>query len=280
MASMTIREIDPERDARADRRRCSCATTRRSCINAAEWLHRTANAFPSARSARIAASPRSTGGSSASARRCLDFFGGGGRATASSSSDVRARSSRRQGVGTRALRARDAHARARARRRRVAHHASTRTTTGVAFARTRGCARGARRDAVDARSAHRRRAHRRRTSTSGRVAELDPRELHRIDEEATRDMPSTRADRRASRTTSGSSSCWDNPLFTRDGSFGAVVDGSRRRRLVAAREPRARARAQHVHRRPAASYRGRGLALAVKLASIALGAPSTASRRS
>ena len=59
---------------------------------------------------------------------------------------------------------------------------------------------------------------------------------------------------------------WDNPLFTREGSFGAVVDGASRGRLVAARELRMGPRGQHVHR-----HRPRAIAAA--------GSPSPSSSR-
>src|SRR5256885_7693 len=54
--------------------------------------------------------------------------------------------------------------------------------------------------------------------------DLDPHELHRIDEEATRDMPAFEALTEIVYD-EWLDFVWDNPLFTREGSFGAVVDG-------------------------------------------------------
>jgi GNAT superfamily N-acetyltransferase len=97
------------------------------------------------------------------------------------------------------------------------------------------------------------------------VAQLDTHELHRIDEEATRDMPSLVAvDEIPYDEWLGF--VWDNPLFMREGSYGAVVDGH-----VAAisflTANLQHGRAFNMFTATAREYRGRGLALAVKLAS-------------
>jgi len=97
------------------------------------------------------------------------------------------------------------------------------------------------------------------------VAELDPREVHRIDEEATRDLPSlVQIDEIP--YDEWLDFVWDNPLFTREGSYGAVVDGhlAAISFLVANLE---HGRAFNMFTATAREYRGRGLALAVKLAS-------------
>ena len=58
---------------------------------------------------------------------------------------------------------------------------------------------------------------------------------------------------------------WDNPLFTRDGSFGAVVDGrvASISLLIANTEL---GRGTNIFTGTSREHRGRGLALAVKLA--------------
>jgi len=97
------------------------------------------------------------------------------------------------------------------------------------------------------------------------VAQLDTHELHRIDEEATRDMPSlVQVDEIPYEEWLGF--VWDNPLFTREGSYGAVVDGQ----LAAISFLTANldhGRAFNMFTATAREFRGRGLALAAKLAS-------------
>jgi GNAT superfamily N-acetyltransferase len=98
------------------------------------------------------------------------------------------------------------------------------------------------------------------------VGDLDPREVHTVDEEATRDMPSTEAVE-AIPFDEWTALVWDNPLFTREGSFGAVVDG----RVVALSMILANAesgRAFSIFTGTLRPYRGRGLARAVKLATV------------
>jgi GNAT superfamily N-acetyltransferase len=97
------------------------------------------------------------------------------------------------------------------------------------------------------------------------VGELDPHEVHRIDEDTTRDLPSlVKIDEIPYGEWLGF--VWDNPLFTREGSYGAVVDG----RLAAISFLTVNleyGRAFNMFTATAREYRGRGLALAVKLAS-------------
>jgi GNAT superfamily N-acetyltransferase len=98
------------------------------------------------------------------------------------------------------------------------------------------------------------------------AAELDPRELHRIDEEATRDMPSS-ATVNEIPYDEWVSFVWEHPFFTQHGSFGAVVDGH-----VAAVAlllvDRATGRGITMFTGTGRDFRGRGLGLAVKLASV------------
>jgi GNAT superfamily N-acetyltransferase len=97
------------------------------------------------------------------------------------------------------------------------------------------------------------------------ASRLDPRELHRIDEETTRDMPAVEPIE-AIPYDEWLAFVWDNPLFTREGSCGAVVDG----RVAAVSLLVANTqigRAMNMFTGTSRDYRGRGLALAVKLAS-------------
>jgi GNAT superfamily N-acetyltransferase len=97
------------------------------------------------------------------------------------------------------------------------------------------------------------------------VRELDPHELHRIDEETTRDIPSLEVIESIPYE-EWLAFVWDNPLFTRDGSVGAIVDG----RLAAVSFLLANVeagRAFSMFTGTSREYRGRGLALAVKVAS-------------
>jgi GNAT superfamily N-acetyltransferase len=95
--------------------------------------------------------------------------------------------------------------------------------------------------------------------------DLDPRELHRVDEEATRDVPAVE-ELEGIPYDEWRAFVWDNPLVTRDGSFGAVVDGS----VAAVSLLTANidiGRAANMFTGTSREHRGRGLALAVKLAS-------------
>jgi GNAT superfamily N-acetyltransferase len=97
------------------------------------------------------------------------------------------------------------------------------------------------------------------------AAELDPHELHRIDEEATRDMPSL-VPIDAIPYDEWLEFVWDSPLFTREGSYGAVIDG-RVAAISFLTANQEHGRAFNMFTATGREYRGRGLALAVKLAS-------------
>jgi GNAT superfamily N-acetyltransferase len=95
--------------------------------------------------------------------------------------------------------------------------------------------------------------------------DLDPHELHRVDEEATRDMPAVE------QTDSipfeeWLDFVWNNPLFTRDGSFGALVDGRVAAVSLILANPDTH-RALNMFTGTTREHRGRGLAREVKLAS-------------
>lgn len=98
------------------------------------------------------------------------------------------------------------------------------------------------------------------------VAEVDPKLAYAIDLEATRDMPTTEPFEELPYDE------WEehvlqHPLFTPEGSFVALVDGvaAAVSLIIADRES---GRATSMFTGTLASYRGRGLARAVKLASI------------
>jgi len=94
--------------------------------------------------------------------------------------------------------------------------------------------------------------------------DLDPRELHRIDEETTRDMPAFEEIAEIIYE-EWLDFVWENPLFTREGSFGAVVHG----RVAAVTLLLANTdigRALNMFTGTVREHRGRGLGLAVKLA--------------
>ncbi len=97
------------------------------------------------------------------------------------------------------------------------------------------------------------------------VAGLDTRALHRLDEEATRDMPSL-VQVEAIPYEEWLGFVWDSPLFTRDGSYGALVDG-RVAAISFLTVSHEHGRAFNMFTATDREYRGRGLALAVKLAS-------------
>jgi GNAT superfamily N-acetyltransferase len=97
------------------------------------------------------------------------------------------------------------------------------------------------------------------------VAQLDTHELHRLDEEATRDMPSlVPVDEIPYDEWLGF--VWESPLFTREGSYGAVVDGRVAAISFLTASPE-HGRAFNMFTATGREYRGRGLAFAVKLAS-------------
>jgi GNAT superfamily N-acetyltransferase len=96
--------------------------------------------------------------------------------------------------------------------------------------------------------------------------ELDPHELHRLDEEATHDMPST-TDVTTIPYEDWLRFVWENPFFSKRGSFGAIADG-RLGALTFLLADTATGRGTTMFTATARSARGRGLGLAVKLASV------------
>jgi GNAT superfamily N-acetyltransferase len=97
------------------------------------------------------------------------------------------------------------------------------------------------------------------------ASELDPRELHRVDEETTRDMPLHAAIDEIPYD-EWLKFVWEHPFFTREGSFGALVDGRLAGVTLLLADP-ASGRGTTMMTGTLASFRGRGVALALKLAS-------------
>jgi GNAT superfamily N-acetyltransferase len=257
MASMTIREIDPERDAEQVVE-LVVKTNPIAVTNAEEWRHRIRAVPERAHSVfRVATlGDRVVGLLEAG----LEFFGSGELARFGVRVDP---GFRRRGIGTELHEQGLAHIRSLGRSRAVTMFVET--DEAVSFATARGW-REVRAEvfaSLDPRTV----MERPDSSTQLEpVGELDPREVHAVDEEATRDMPSFEAieaipfdDWRAL--------AWDNPLFTREGSFGAIVDG----RVVALSlifADAGTARAFSIFTGTLRPYRGRGLARAVKLATV------------
>ena len=254
---ISIREEDLERDAPAvvELTREYAPTT---VISPASWLHR-ARTVPARAAARgwIGEEDGLVVGSCFS---CLNFFAEG---TSSALCGIIVRSShRRRGLGS------ELH-------RLAAEHAASlgatslmvnffETEAGVAFARARGFrqTRAETLSVLDPRAV----AEPVPALELRPVASVDPHLVYEVDIAATRDMPATEPAGEMSYDE------WEDhvlrhPLFTADGSFVALVDG-----VVAALSllivDRESGRAANFFTGTLAGYRGRGLARAVKLASI------------
>ena len=257
MASMQIRELDPEPDAEQVVELLA-ATVSTIVTSREEWLHRLQTMPDRARLLSLVAELEgrivALGGAG------LVFFGGGGE---NGFVNVRVHPDyRRRGVGNELYRPLCEH---------VVELGVLRATSmfdespeSVAFAHKRGW--------VEERAETLSTLDPRTVSDPPPsdvelvpVAQLDTRELHRIDEEATRDMPSlVQVEEIPYDEWLGF--VWDNPLFTREGSYGALVDG----KVAAISFLTANldhGRAFNMFTATAREYRGRGLALAVKLAS-------------
>jgi GNAT superfamily N-acetyltransferase len=139
------------------------------------------------------------------------------------------------------------------------------TDAGVAFARKRGFreARAETVSAVDPRVVDERPP---KDVDLRTVAEVDPRLVHAVDLAATRDMPATEPVEDIPYDE------WEqhvlaHPLFVPEGSFVAMVDDVAAAVSLVIADPET-GRAASMFTGTLAAYRGRGLALAVKLASI------------
>ena len=95
--------------------------------------------------------------------------------------------------------------------------------------------------------------------------DLDPRDLHRVDDEATRDMP-MHGPYESFPYEEWLDFVWRDPFFTKDGSFGAIVNGELAAVSLLGAD-RTTGRGVNMFTGTLVRYRGRGLARAVKLAS-------------
>jgi GNAT superfamily N-acetyltransferase len=253
---MTIREIEPERDAEQVVEVLT-ATNPTIVSNAAEWRHRV-GAVPE-RAKLLLRAAEVEGRIVGVGEAGLHSFGPGDVTYLG----VRVLPAfRRQGIGSALYDEVVAHALALGTPR--AATTFDENEDGIAFARKRGWVeeRAETLSMLDPRSVA--------DEPDPRIdlvpaRDLDPHELHRVDEEATLDMPAIEAfdgipfDEWVDFV-------WDNPLFTRDGSFGAVVDGRVAAVSFILANPET-GRALSMFTGTTREHRGRGLARAVKLAS-------------
>jgi GNAT superfamily N-acetyltransferase len=253
---MTIREVQPDRDAQQVVA-LLFATSPTVVTSAGEWLHRH-RAIPQ-RAQHIAWVAEADGGLVGIATAGLNFFTSGGTGYLS----VRVHPTRRRnGIGTALYDLAVEHLRS----LDVPHATSLfdENDDGARFAARHGWheVRAETISVLDPREVT--------ESPNASIeivpaSQLDPRELHRVDEETTRDMPAVEPID-AIPYDDWLAFVWDNPLFTREGSYGAVVDG----RVAAVSLLVANAelgRAMNMFTGTIREYRGRGLARAVKLAS-------------
>ena len=254
----SIREVDPERDAEG-----LVALEREArptiVISPASWLHRELTIPPRAHLRAWVAEDE--GRIVGEAYALLTFF--------SQSSETAlvgvtvAASHRRQGLGARLYELASDHAGAIGATTQLAKFYEN--DAGVSFARARGFAevRAETESAVDPRTIADR-------PPAGvdlrRVADVDPKLVYRIDLEATLDMPTTEPVEDIPYD-EWEQHVLEHPLFTAEGSFVAMVDGvaAAVSLIIADRES---GRATSMFTGTLRDYRGRGLARAVKLASI------------
>jgi RimJ/RimL family protein N-acetyltransferase len=252
---MTIRELDPVRDAERIAA-LLLATNQTAITNAEEWLHRRQAIPEHARMlSRVAELDDSIVGVVDAG---LNFFGSGDVASLRVSVGP---AHRREGIGDELYGLGMEHVRTLG-----AQHVTSmfdESEAAVAFAHRRGWTevRAETLSTLDPRAVTERPDS---ALELVRALDLDPRELHRIDEEATRDMPSFEEVSEIDYD-EWLDFVWDNPLFTRDGSFGAVVAG----RVAAVSLLLVNTeigRGVNMFTGTSRAHRGRGLALAVKLA--------------
>jgi GNAT superfamily N-acetyltransferase len=256
MASMTIREIDLERDAE-QAVALVLKTSPIGVTNTEEWVHRR-RAVP-ARAHALTRGAVSGNRLVGLVETRVDFFGSGNLARFSLRVDPAYRG---RGIGSELYELGLEHALSLG-VTRVAS-AFDESTDGVAFARSRGW-REARAESMSTLDPTRVTEAPDPSIDVRPAAALDPRDLHAIDEAASRDMPSVER-LKTIPYDEWRAFVWDNPLFTRDGSFGAVVDGRAVAVSLILASPEA-GRAFSMFTGTLAAHRGRGLALAVKLAS-------------
>jgi GNAT superfamily N-acetyltransferase len=256
MPSMTIRDVRPDEDAEQVVALLA-ATDPTLVTSTAEWLHRIRSIPPRARQLLRAAEVdgRVVGVVDAG----LSFFAPSD--TAYLGLRVLAEF-RRQGIGSALYAEAVEHARRLGSARATAMFVEN--DAGVAFARGRGWGEE-RAETLSTLDPRRVDDEPDPAITVVPARDLDPRELHRVDEEATRDMPAVETIESIP-FDEWLDFVWDNPLFTRDGSFGAVVDGRVAAVSLVLANPETH-RAANMFTGTSRAYRGRGLARAVKLAS-------------
>lgn len=259
MASMTIRELDPERDADA-----AVALMREAfptaVVNRASWLHRerTLPARALQRGFVAEVDDRVVGRSFSRLENMFSDATDLGWLMATVTAAYRGR-----GIGSALYDAAFDH---------VASLGVARVLTsvhesaeGARFAQARDfrAERSQQEAVLDPRTVHEEPA----TGVDlRRVADVDPRLVHAADEEATRDVPATE------QIDSIPYEEWEqhvleHPLFTAEGSFVAMVDGVAAALSFLVHDPET-GRAGNMFTGTMRAYRGRGLGLAVKLASI------------
>jgi GNAT superfamily N-acetyltransferase len=255
MASMTIRELEPVEDAEryVD---LLLATHPWAVTNETEWLHRR-RAIPE-RARMLSRVAEVDGDIVGAVEARLEFFGSGD--TAYLSVWVRP-SHQNRGIGSALYDLGFEHVQSLGARQATSLFEES--EAAVEFARQRGWreARAETLALLDPQTV----SERPDPTVDVRPArELDPRELHRVDEETTRDMPAFEVVEEI-RYEDWCNFVWDNPLFTRDGSFGALVDHhvASISLLIANTDV---GRGMNMFTGTSREHRGRGLARAVKLA--------------
>ena len=259
MASMTIRELDEERDVDAIVAMLREAQPN-NVVSSGSWLHRVRTVPERARHACWVA--ELDGAVAGYAFGFLDFFGSG---RAMICNVTVANSERARGVGAALFERVRTHALELGAESLIASFVEN--DTGVAFARARGFEESrAETDAVldpatvsdlppagiDLRA----------------VADVDPHLVYSVDIAATRDLPWTEPIEEDMPYEEWVGHVLEHPLFTADGSFVALVDDvAAAVSLLIVDE--ASSRAANMFTGTLREYRGRGLGLAVKLASIA-----------
>jgi GNAT superfamily N-acetyltransferase len=254
---MTIRDLDLERDA-TEAVALIAKTSWLGVTSVEEWVHR--HHVAPARARAVSRVATSDGRLIGMIETRVDFFGSGDLARFSLRVDP---AFRNRGIGTELYELGLAHVRELGVSRAAA--AFDESEAGVSFATARGWreARAEALSSVDPTTV----SEAPDPSLDIRPAlELDPRELHAVDEAATRDIPALEQIETI-RYDEWRAFVWDDPLFAKDGSFGVVVDGKVVALSLILASPEA-GRAFSMFTGTLGEYRGRGLARAVKLASI------------
>jgi Acetyltransferase (GNAT) family. len=251
----SIREIDPERDA-ADIVALVLATSPTAVISEESWRHRTETVPERARMLELVAD--ADGKVVARMASFLHFFGGANAYV----NLVVASAHRRQGVGSELYRLGEEHALTLQPAALMSEFFEN--NDGVRFVTKRGY-REVRAETTSVLDP--------RTVSAGPptgidiqpVRDVDPRLVYAVDEAATRDMPLTEPfDEVPYEEWVGH--VLDHPLFTLDGSFVALEDGIATAVSMLTVDAES-GRASNMFTGTLREYRGRGLGLAVKLAS-------------